>query len=273
MSYKQTRIGITLGDPAGVGPEITAKAIQAMPPDVRVRTVVIGAPETFARACRLIGFDVHMVGADADASDGKAVCVADIAAEGPAPDGKLSAEGGEAAFRAVKRGVELATGGAIGCIVTAPLNKAALHLAGHDYDGHTGLLAHLTGQKSGYMLLASEKLNTIHVSTHVSLEEATRRASKERVLAVVSAAIEHFKGLGMAAPRVAVAGLNPHCGEGGIFGRQEIETIAPAVEAARERGWNVAGPISGDTYSTVRRAASLTLWSRNTMIRATSRSS
>jgi 4-hydroxythreonine-4-phosphate dehydrogenase len=162
-------------------------------------------------------------------------------------DGEITAAGGEAAYRYVERAVELALAGKIAVIVTAPLNKGAMHAAGHHYDGHTELLAHLTHAKSSFMLLASEKLNAVHVSTHTSLRNATERATTERVLATIRAGNDHFKLLGFASPRIAVAGLNPHCGEGGIFGREEIDQINRAVELAQQEGINVKGPISGDT--------------------------
>ena len=238
-------IGITLGDPAGIGPEITAKAIAEMPGHRQNRIVVIGDADGFRRAAALVGFDPALV--EVGSANDAGLKIAHTASSGPITPGELSAEGGDGAYRAVAAAVDLAVGNQIGCIVTAPLNKAALHLAGHNYDGHTGLLAHLTGRESGYMLLASERLNTIHVSTHVSLEEATRLASRERLLAVIEAATAHFKSVGIADPRVAVAGMNPHCGESGIFGQQEIETIGPAVAEAAARGWSVSGPISGDT--------------------------
>jgi 4-hydroxythreonine-4-phosphate dehydrogenase len=162
-------------------------------------------------------------------------------------DGKITAAGGEAAYQYVVRAVELALADRISVICTAPLNKGAMHAAGHHFDGHTGLLAHLTGAKSSFMLLASDKLASVHVSTHVSLRDATTRATTERVLATIRAGDAHYKLLGYASPRIAVAGLNPHCGEGGIFGSEEIDHINRAVELARDEGINVKGPISGDT--------------------------
>lgn len=132
-------------------------------------------------------------------------------------------------------------------IVTAPINKAALNAAGHHFDGHTGMLAHLTGSKSSWMLLASPTLNVLHVSTHVSLKEAIARATTERVLETIRIGDAHMKRMGMAAPRIAVAGINPHCGEGGLFGTEDDDNIAPAVEAARAEGIDVVGPIPPDT--------------------------
>jgi 4-phospho-D-threonate 3-dehydrogenase / 4-phospho-D-erythronate 3-dehydrogenase len=227
-------IGITMGDPSGVGPEVICKALAGMDRAERAATLVIGCPEAMARAARLAG---------ADLAD---VRLVSVAAEGWSP-GRVSPGGGEAAYRCVVRAVELAQAGEIAVIVTAPLNKAALHAAGHAFDGHTGLLAHLTGAKSSFMLLASEKLSTIHVSTHVSLREAIARCRSPRVLETIRAADAHFRRLGLARPRIAVAGLNPHCGEGGLFGREDMEEIAPAVEQARAAGLDVSGPIPADT--------------------------
>jgi 4-hydroxythreonine-4-phosphate dehydrogenase len=146
----------------------------------------------------------------------------------------------------ISRAVDLAMSGEADVIVTAPINKEAMNLAGHHFDGHTGLLAHLTGSKSSFMLLASERLNTIHVSTHVSLRGAIERAKTERVLATIEAGHNHFMRLGMK-PRIAVAGINPHCGENGLFGTEDSEFLAPAVELAQAKGIDVVGPISADT--------------------------
>jgi 4-hydroxythreonine-4-phosphate dehydrogenase len=140
-----------------------------------------------------------------------------------------------------------AEAGRIGCIVTAPINKEALNLAGHHYDGHTGMLRSLTGASAAYMLLASERLKVIHVSTHVSLQEAIRRATTERVLATIRAGNAHLKRIGYERPRIAVAGINPHCGENGLFGTEDDDQIAPAVAAARAEGIEVQGPVSADT--------------------------
>ncbi|MEJ2056786.1 MAG: 4-hydroxythreonine-4-phosphate dehydrogenase PdxA, partial [Desulfofustis sp.] len=163
------------------------------------------------------------------------------------PPGVESAAGGEIAYRCIKKAAALCPEQLIDVMVTAPINKAALHKAGHQFDGHTGLLAHLTGSEQSYMLLTSEKLSTIHVTTHVSMRQATERITTARVLSTIEAGYHHLVNMGLSAPRIAVAGLNPHCGEGGIFGSEDIEQIQPAVETARRHGIDVSGPIPGDT--------------------------
>ena len=230
-------IGITMGDPAGVGPEICVKALAGMAPADRARTRIYGNLATLEAAKAAVGCDVDLTGQ-----------VVDLPVEGaPLPWGKLSPAAGDAAFRFIERAVRDAQQGAIGCIVTAPINKEALNAAGHHYDGHTGMLRSLTGSAAAYMLLASDRLKVIHVSTHVALSEAIRRATTERVLATIRAGHAHLQRIGIAAPRIAVAGVNPHCGENGLFGTEDDDQVAPAVAAARAEGIDVQGPISADT--------------------------
>ena len=245
---KLAKIGITMGDPSGIGPEIIVKALQEMTPAQRSASAVIGNLDILKRADKLLGAGLRYVDALDGAGDG-AVPVVHVPSQDSDKivDRQISAAAGEAAYQYIVKAVELALAGRIAVIVTAPLNKAALHAAGHHFDGHTELLAHLTKTKSSFMLLASDKLATVHVTTHVSLKGATERASFERELATIRAGNEHYKALGYANPRIAVAGMNPHCGEGGIFGNEEIDRIGPAVEQAQKEGINVKGPISGDT--------------------------
>lgn len=230
-------IGITMGDPAGVGPEIALKAIAEMDERERANTRIYGNRATLEKARDALGVTL-----DLDA------VVVDLPIEGgPLPWGRLDPRGGDAAFRFIEKAVRDAEADAIGCIVTAPINKEALNLAGHHYDGHTGMLAALTGQKSAFMLLASDRLKVIHVSTHVSLKTAIDRATPERILATIRAGNEHLKRIGYDRPRIAVAGINPHCGESGLFGREDDDQVVPAVAMARAEGIDVQGPISADT--------------------------
>jgi 4-hydroxythreonine-4-phosphate dehydrogenase len=244
-------IGITMGDPSGVGPEIICKALADLPQEQRHATVVFGTLEVLQRADRVVGSDLRFTTQAAPDGlgerDVRVVHVPVPAGFGAVQDGTITPAGGACAYAYIAAAVDAALHKRIDVIVTAPINKAALHAAGYRFDGHTELLAHLTGVKSSFMLLASDRLSSLHVSTHVSLADAVKRASKERVLATIRQGAAHLRRLGVAAPRIAVAGLNPHSGEGGLFGREEIEQIAPAVAEARAEGINVAGPIPGDT--------------------------
>ena len=241
------KIGITMGDPSGIGPEIIVATLAQMDPGTRAASAVVGNLDILRRADRLLGTALTFVdGLEAKPGEVPVVHVVTRDHDGIV-DGRQTAAGGEAAYRYVERAVKLALTGRIAVIVTAPLNKAAMHEAGHHFDGHTELLAHLTGAKQSFMLLAGEKLNAVHVTTHTSLRNAAEKPTMERVLATIRAGHRHFRELGYDKPRIAVAGLNPHCGEGGIFGREEIERIEPAIRAAQQEGIEVKGPISGDT--------------------------
>jgi len=242
-------IVITMGDPAGIGPEIICRALSVMSAAERATVMVVGEPKIYRRAAASISAALEFVPYEqvTKSEDGVAIGVVESAPGVEIPDGQISAGAGDMAFRCVHKAVELVQAGRAQVIVTAPLNKAALHAAGHYYDGHTGMLASLTDAPSSFMLLASETLSTLHVSTHVSLREAIERATPERIIDTVEAGHAHLVALGMHDPRIAVAGLNPHCGEGGIFGDEDSRCIAPAVARLRERGLNVSGPISADT--------------------------
>jgi 4-hydroxythreonine-4-phosphate dehydrogenase len=161
--------------------------------------------------------------------------------------GKVDAYTGEAAYSAVVEATEMAKAGRIDAIVTAPLNKEAMHLAGHKFDGHTGLLGHLCETKNYFMLLGSPKLRAIHVSTHVSVGEAVKRVKRDRVLATIRAANDHLKQLGFAEPRIGVCGLNPHAGENRLFGAEDEDEIRPACDDAIAEGINAIGPIPADS--------------------------
>ncbi len=256
-------IGITMGDPCGVGPEISVRALAEMSAEDRAATRIYGNLATLEAARNALEVKIDLP-----------PYVVDIGVEGaPLPWGTLSPVAGDAAFRFIEKAVRDAEAGTIGCIVTAPINKEALNLAGHHYDGHTGMLRSLTGSKAAYMLLASERLKVIHVSTHVSLQEAIRRATTERVLATIKAGNDHLKRIGYDKPRIAVAGVNPHCGENGLFGTEDDDQIAPAVAAARAEGIDVQDRFLPIPSSTALIPAPSTSLSRNITTRATSRSS
>jgi 4-hydroxythreonine-4-phosphate dehydrogenase len=240
-----------MGDPAGVGPEITVKALMHAEVYTRCRPLVLGDVAAIKRAADLLGAAIDIVPV-ATPDEGRFqhgridVLQATAAPDASVAFGKLSAEGGRLGVESVKRAVELAQTGQIDAIVTAPLNKEAMALAGYHYPGHTEILAEMTGKRAA-MLLVTRKLRVVHVSTHVSLREAIDLVTTERVLATIRLAASSAAQLGLQAPRVAVAGLNPHAGEAGRFGREEIEAITPAIELARAEGIDARGPVPPDT--------------------------
>src|ERR687890_591432 len=247
----QPLIAVTMGDPAGIGPEIVARTFAEGGFREGGRAFVVGDPAMLERVARLLGVPLR---ANVIAEPEEAVFepgAVDVLAVGELPEdlpfGVLDARAGDAAFRYVERATELAKSGRVEAIATAPLNKEAMHLAGHKYPGHTEILAELTATKDYAMMLVTDELKVIHVSTHVSLEEAIERVRPERELAVIRLAHESLKKLGVESPRVAVAGLNPHAGENGLFGTEDAEHIAPAVAAAVEEGIDATGPHPPDT--------------------------
>ena len=161
--------------------------------------------------------------------------------------GKVSAMAGNAAFQYVKKVIGLAMDHKIDATVTNALNKEAMNLAGHHYSGHTEIYADYTGTRKYTMMLAHENLRVVHVSTHVSLREACDRVKKDRILEVIRIAHQACRRLGISQPKIGVAGLNPHSGENGMFGREEIEEITPAIQAARDEGIQADGPVPPDT--------------------------
>jgi 4-hydroxythreonine-4-phosphate dehydrogenase len=245
-------IGITMGDPSGIGPEIILKCFEK--PAVRNKKVlVIGDYDIMKAASALPGIqhvilnrveDTGKCHFDAGVLNILDLDLVDMKEFQP---GIVSAMSGNAAFQAIKKAVELAEKKNIDAIVTAPLNKEALHLAGYNYPGHTEILAGLTATSDYAMFLHDRKLSVIHVSTHVSLLDAISGINKERIEKVIMLADDVIKKLGISDPRIAVAGLNPHAGENGLFGREEIEIIGPAIRAMKEKGLNVEGPCSPDT--------------------------
>lgn len=245
-------LGITMGDPAGVGPEITVKALQDPKVYESCKPLVVGDAAILERACGFVGAKctIHPV---ADPSEGLyehgTIDILDMGLLKPEDFaiGQVSAAAGDAAFRYVRKVIELAMDGKVDATVTNPLNKEAMNLAGHHFSGHTEIYAHYTGTEHYTMMLAHKDLRVVHVSTHVSLREACDRVKKDRVLEVISIADKACRDMGIAKPRIGVAGLNPHCGEGGLFGREEIDEIAPAIEAARIAGIDAQGPIPPDT--------------------------
>ena len=245
-------LAVTLGDPAGTGPELITKAL--IDPEVRAvcRPVVVGAANVLEAARAITRSPARIrvidrVGEPIDEAD--VVSVLDLANVDLArlERGRIDPAAGRAAYESIKRAVECTQAGETQAVVTSALNKAALHAAGYLYDGHTELLAELCGKPKVTMMLVAGRLRVCHVSTHVSLARAIERVRPERILQVVQLAHDGVRQLGVERPHIAVAGLNPHAGEGGLFGTEEIEHIAPAVAEANRRGFHVSGPYAGDT--------------------------
>ena len=248
----QNIIGLTMGDPAGIGPEIILKSFL----DDRVKAypvVVIGSFDVMDKVMKVIGISgiklkrIQSV-EEADFQLGTLNIIdmnnVDIKVLVP---GVVQAMAGNAAFEYVKVAAELALKGEIQAVATAPLNKEAMHLAGHNFPGHTEILGHFTNTKDFAMLLYDDLLKVIHVSTHVSLKKAIETLNKERIASVIQIAQDTMKLLGTENVRIGVAGINPHAGEGGLFGDEEIREIIPAIESKKKEGINVQGPIAPDT--------------------------
>jgi 4-hydroxythreonine-4-phosphate dehydrogenase len=241
-----------MGDPAGVGPEIIVKACAETAVDAQSRPLVIGAAGTMREAVGLVGspLALHPVTRVEDCrwAPGTLECLdcanVDMAS---LPRGAVSAAAGRAAYEYIERSVALATSGAIAAIVTAPVNKEALAAAGVRHSGHTEILAELSGTRDYAMLLMGHDLRVIHVTTHVALRRVPDLVTRDRVLRVIRLARRTMDGLGRPQARIAVAGLNPHAGEEGLFGDEEKTAIVPAIEAARAEGMTVTGPLPADT--------------------------
>lgn len=246
-------IGITMGDPASIGPEITVKALSNPEIYENCCPIVVGDASVMKAALEIVGnhnIQIHAVSSVQEAKfEFGSIDVLDmnLVAIEELERGKVSAMAGNAAFQYVKKVIELAVSGEIDGTVTNAFNKEAVNLAGHHYSGHTEIYAELTGTKKYTMMLAHENLRVVHVSTHVPLREACERVKKERVLEVIRIANQACLDLGIQNPKVGVAGLNPHSGENGMFGREEIDEIKPAIEAAKAEGIFADGPVPPDT--------------------------
>ena len=246
-------IGITMGDPASIGPEITVKALADQSIYEACRPIVVGDACVLEAALKIAGHEEMKVRAVKDVRDAVfthgTIDVLDmgLVSMDELGRGQVYAMCGDAAFHYVKRVIELAMDGQVDATVTNAFNKEAVNLAGHHYSGHTEIYADLTGTKNYTMMLAHENMRVVHVSTHVSLREACDRVKKQRVLDVIRIGDKACREMGIENPRIAVAGLNPHSGEHGLFGQEEIQEIIPAIEAARAEGIRAEGPVPPDT--------------------------
>lgn len=244
-------LAITMGDPAGIGPEIIVKACVGLQERITkgdLRLLIIGNGAALESAKTALGANVAIPEVRVDDREWPNLCFLQADSEGePIKPGVLSADGGRFAYKAIEHGVRLTQAGRTGAIVTAPLNKEALNKAGYRFPGHTEMLAHLTGVRGSVMLLAHGNMRVSHVSTHVALEDVPKRLTPERLRLVIDLTHDALKRLGIAKPKIAIAALNPHAGEGGLFGRQDIDVSAPTIAKAVADGLDVVGPVPGDT--------------------------
>jgi 4-hydroxythreonine-4-phosphate dehydrogenase len=248
-------IGITMGDPAGIGPEITARAL-ADPSVYRIcRPIVIGDAGVMERALSVSGTSLNInpvTEIEAGHFQAGLMDVFDLANVDLSrlEFGKVSAMAGNAAFQAVHKTIELALQKKLDATVTGPIQKEALNLAGHHFSGHTEIYAHFTRTTRYAMLLVHKNMRVIHVSTHVSLRKACELVKKERILEVIALLNDACIQFGISHPRMGVAGLNPHAGDNGLFGNEEQQEILPAILEARQAGYYVEGPVPADTLFT-----------------------
>ncbi|GKW41370.1 D-threonate 4-phosphate dehydrogenase [Pectobacterium parvum] len=245
-------IAVTMGDPAGIGPEIIIKSL-AEGELSGASAVVVGCVQTMQRILALNivpGVELKIIDKPADAVFAPGVInMIDEPLEDPLAlkPGVVQAQAGDLAYRCIKKATELAMAGEVHAIATAPLNKEALHSAGHLYPGHTELLAKLTNSRDYAMVLYTDKLKVIHVSTHIALRKFLDTLNRDRVETVIDMADVFLKRVGFTHPRIAVAGVNPHAGENGLFGDEEIKIVSPSVEAMKAKGIDVYGPCPPDT--------------------------
>ncbi|HEV2474764.1 MAG TPA: 4-hydroxythreonine-4-phosphate dehydrogenase PdxA [Chthonomonadales bacterium] len=245
------RIAVTMGDPAGIGPEVALKALARQ--EIACRPLLFGDMSLLRRTARSLQLPLHLyreADGSGDAAAGRfqlPVRQATVADLRGLQEGAVSAQAGRAAAQCVLAATKAALASEVDAIVTAPLSKEAMALGGYPYPGHTELLAQAAGARSVAMMLVSGGLRVVHVSAHVSLAEAISRVQIPRVVECIRLGAAACRRLGIEAPRIAVAGLNPHAGEGGMFGTEESDTIAPAIEQARAEGLTADGPYPPDT--------------------------
>ena len=245
-------VAITMGDASGIGPEIIVKAMARPEIGTWARALVVGDAERLREAITITGAAVlvHAVASPEDAryQPGHIDCLDVPVIPAGHPFGVVSPVSGDGAFQFVKKAVDLVLSGKAQAICTAPLNKEALHAAGHMYPGHTEMLAHLTNTPEVSMMLTTPNLRVVHVTTHLGLIDAIKKIEPALVERTIARTYDTLLDAGIANPRIGVCAINPHAGENGLFGNGEEETkILPAVKATQARGWQVEGPLPADT--------------------------
>ena len=245
-------IAITMGDASGIGPEIIMKSLAHADLYERCRPLVIGDAARLEAAGHFVGSTLAVAPiadiAEARYAVGTVDCIDLKLIPADLPWGRLSPIAGDAAFRYIEVATALAVAGKVGAICTAPLNKEALHAGGHNYPGHTEILAALTDTPEVSMMLTAPNLRVIHVTTHIGLMDAIRKIEPGLVERTIARGHGVLVKAGLPRQKIGVCAINPHAGENGLFGQgEEAEKITPAVEACRARGWDVEGPLPADT--------------------------
>lgn len=252
MTQARPLLAVTMGDPAGIGPEIAVRAL--LSPEVRAvsRCFLIGDARMFARALEVCGLTARLnrIAGPEQISDADGVI--DVLHQETADPavvqmGKIQAAGGEAAYAAIRTSIELAMAGRIDGVATTPINKESLKAAKIPFIGHTEMFAEHTGAREEMTMFTISGLKIFFLTRHVSLAEACRQITPERVLKGIESSVKALRQLGVEQPHLAVAALNPHGGEDGLFGREEIEGIKPAIATARAKGMHISGPVPADS--------------------------
>lgn len=252
MINKKPIIGITMGDPASIGPEIAIKALLTKRLFDICSPVIIGDAAVFNDIVKRLGMqatinpiksikDAAFIYGEPDVYDLQNVDMSQLRF------GEISAMAGNASFEAVKKVIDLALAGEVDATVTGPINKKSVNEAGHHFAGHTEIYAHFTGTKKYAMLLVEDNMKVIHVSTHVSLRQACDLVKKDRIVQVIELLHNGLIQLGETNLKIGIAGLNPHAGDSGLFGTEDDQEILPAVQEALKAGYDVEGPVPADT--------------------------
>jgi len=243
------KLAITMGDPGGVGPEIVMKAVTSPRVRDRVIPIVIGVEKVFTEAAKIAGVKVDLISPfDPERVELASDKVFFIPIDGPNKfqRGKATKEGGDASVECIRKAVQLCLEKKFDGVVTAPISKKAISLAGYAWPGHTEMIAELTGARKVAMMFVGEKLKVILATIHMSLSAVPGMITKERVHDTIHMALRACKMLNVSDPRIGVAGLNPHAGEEGLFGDEEVKEIVPAIEQATSEGINAMGPFPPD---------------------------
>jgi 4-hydroxythreonine-4-phosphate dehydrogenase len=233
-----------MGDPAGVGPELCLKATARLAQRLRTRELEL---VTIGTAAAIEQTRERMIAKGQRRYAPQVELVEATAAQAPVRFGETSPEAGRQAFRAIERAIAMAMAGEIDAIATAPISKEAINAAGFHYAGHTEILADLTGSKGSVLMLVHDRLRVSHVSAHVALARAASLVTPERLSYVIELTADALRRLGFRKPRLGIAAVNPHAGEGGMFGREDIDIVAPTIERFRAQGMDITGPVPGDT--------------------------